>query len=251
MHGLDLVLSCIISLTLANEMISLGDTAISLHILQPSKPKVPRSEQISMGRGGVLESQNPKCQDLSKFQLWEGGGGGRLCSEPNSRIGVFCAIWSKISGSLACLCITDSLSHTTYVETNQHLNQSTTVFYFREQLATLIHWLCNFILDGVNFVETETMLSIEFFLNDFTWIWRIQWTMTKSKSDMVAKGITHLVTNTLPVLVISSAFSLLLLGTIYCQLLLWTDANLQIVVENSFLPLHKGMYLLSDLECFW
>ena len=31
---------------------------------------------------------------------------------------MFCAIWSKISGSLACLCITDSLSHTTYVETN-------------------------------------------------------------------------------------------------------------------------------------
>ena len=43
-------------------------------------------------------------------------GGGVL--EPNLRTGVFWRIWSNISGSLACLCITDSLSHTTYVETN-------------------------------------------------------------------------------------------------------------------------------------
>ena len=64
-------------------MVSLGDTPISLHILQPpliwgvcsgkSKPKVPRSVQISnFFLGGVLESQNPECQDLPKFQL--GGG---------------------------------------------------------------------------------------------------------------------------------------------------------------------------------
>ena len=62
-----------------------------------SKPKVPRSGKISIFKGGgvpesqnpkcqdlakfqfsgergVLESQNPKCQDLAKFQL--GGGGG-------------------------------------------------------------------------------------------------------------------------------------------------------------------------------
>ena len=64
--------------------------------------------------GAVLESQNPKCQDLLKFQF---SGGDVL--EPNSRTGVFWAIWSEISGSLACLCITDSLSHTTYVETNE------------------------------------------------------------------------------------------------------------------------------------
>ena len=29
------------------------------------------------------------------------------------------SIWSKNSASLACLCITDSLSHTTYLETNR------------------------------------------------------------------------------------------------------------------------------------
>ena len=39
--------------------------------------------------------------------------------EPNSRTGVFWRIWSKNSGSLAGWCITDSLSHTTYVETNK------------------------------------------------------------------------------------------------------------------------------------
>ena len=31
---------------------------------------------------------------------------------------------------------------------------------------------------------------------------------------------------------------------VYCYSPLWTDANLQIVVENYFLPLHQGMYLL-------
>ena len=62
-------------------MVSLGDTAISLHILQPSKPKMPRIVQISIweGGGGVLESQNPKCQDLSKFQF---GGRGVLNQVP-------------------------------------------------------------------------------------------------------------------------------------------------------------------------
>ena len=34
------------------------------------------------------------------------------------RIGVFCGIWTKISTTPAGSCITDSLSHTTYVETN-------------------------------------------------------------------------------------------------------------------------------------
>ena len=34
------------------------------------------------------------------------------------RIGVFCRIWTKFSTTPAGSCITDSLSHTTYVETN-------------------------------------------------------------------------------------------------------------------------------------
>ena len=59
-------------------MVSLRATAISLNILQPSKP--------IFGGGGVQESQNPKCQDLSKFQL--GGGGGVLNQIPEQ--GVLC-----------------------------------------------------------------------------------------------------------------------------------------------------------------
>ena len=54
--------------------------------------------------------------------------------------------------------------------------------------------------------------TIEFSLNDLPWIQRIQWIMTKSKSSMVTRGITHLATVTLPVLVIQSVFSLLPLG---------------------------------------
>ena len=62
-----------------------------------------------------VKTQGAK-QDLSKFQL-----GGNVL-EPNPRTGVFWRIWSKNSGSLACWCITDSLSHTTCVETKS--NQS-------------------------------------------------------------------------------------------------------------------------------
>ena len=35
------------------------------------------------------------------------------------RVGVFCGIWTKISTTPAGSCITDSVSRTTYVETNQ------------------------------------------------------------------------------------------------------------------------------------
>ena len=51
--------------------------------------------------------------------------------------------------------------------------------------------------------------AIVFSLNDFLWI---QWIMTKSKSSMVTRSIINLATNTLPVLVIQSIFSLLPLG---------------------------------------
>ena len=54
-------------------------------------------------------------------------------------------------------------------------------------------------------------MTLEFFLNEFQWIQWIQWIMTKIKSGMVTKVITHLPTDTLPVLIIKSAFSLLLL----------------------------------------
>ena len=57
--------------------------------------------------------------------------------------------------------------------------------------------------------HTRALETIEFFLNEFHWI---QWIMTKSKSGIVTKVIIHLLTDTLPALVIKSAFSLLTLG---------------------------------------
>ena len=61
-------------------------------------------------------------------QIWTQGtklefgnwGGGVFSTKFQNR--VFLPIWSKNSGSQACLCITDSLSHTTYVETNENIN---------------------------------------------------------------------------------------------------------------------------------
>ena len=41
---------------------------------------------------------------------------------------VLLPIWSKNSGSLPCLCITDSLSHTTYVETKNILDTDFAVY---------------------------------------------------------------------------------------------------------------------------
>ena len=69
--------------------------------------------------------------------------------------------------------------------------------------------------------------------------------MTKSKTGIVTKGIIQLAVNTLPVVLIQSAFSLLPLDRYLLPLT--TDTNLQIVVENSLSPLHQGMYLLSDI----
>ena len=61
-------------------MVSLGDTAISLHILQPPLNK----------GGGVCSGKSKvktQCQDLAKFQFSGGGGRGEKCSEPNARTG--------------------------------------------------------------------------------------------------------------------------------------------------------------------
>ena len=94
-----------------------GDTAISLYILQPPLTVV----MLLWGwGGGVLRSQNPKCQEIClNFNL-----GGFWNQIPEQGCSGEFGIWSKISGSmcfgsLACWCITVSLSHTTYVETNK------------------------------------------------------------------------------------------------------------------------------------
>ena len=71
------------------------------------------------GGGGVLGKV--KLGLWEEFHFWE------VCSGTKSQnTRVFWGIYSKISGSLACWCITVSLSHTTYVETNkpQHIQSS-------------------------------------------------------------------------------------------------------------------------------
>ena len=65
--------------------------------------------------------------------------------------------------------------------------------------------------------------------------------MTKSKGGIVTKVITHLLTDTFPVLVIQSAFSLLPLGR---YLLPVTTQNRYQSTGSSrklFLPLHQGI----------
>ena len=42
---------------------------------------LPKFQFLKRGGGGVLESQNPKCQDLPKFQFLKRGGGGVLESQ--------------------------------------------------------------------------------------------------------------------------------------------------------------------------
>ena len=67
------------------------------------------------GEGGVFWNWKvTKCQHLLKVEFSWGGGILKL----SWRIGVFCRIWTKFSTTPAGSCITDSLSHTTYVETN-------------------------------------------------------------------------------------------------------------------------------------
>ena len=46
-------------------------------VLESQNPKCQDLPKFQFGGGGVvLESQNPKCQDLPKFQFSGGGGGG-------------------------------------------------------------------------------------------------------------------------------------------------------------------------------
>ena len=63
-------------------MVSLGDTAISHHILQLPLVCVC----VCVWGGGDLESQNPKCQNLPNFQFFLGGG--EVDLKPNSSLGV-------------------------------------------------------------------------------------------------------------------------------------------------------------------
>ena len=70
--------------------------------------------------------------------------------------------------------------------------------------------------------------------------------MSKSKSGMVTKVITHLLTDTLPVRLIKSTFSLLPLGRylLYCQSPLRTDTNLWVVVEILFTTTSRNVTIV-------
>ena len=78
--------------------------------------------KLKWGGGGILKLS--ELDSLSNFTL----GGGIL--KLSWRIGVFCRIWTKFSTTPAGSCITDSLSHTTYVETNQKKLKN---YYFLEK----------------------------------------------------------------------------------------------------------------------
>ena len=68
-------------------------------------------------RGGILKLKSLKVPRSAQISIFGGGEGGIL--KLHFRIGVICRIWTKISTTPAGSCITDSLSHTTYVETNE------------------------------------------------------------------------------------------------------------------------------------
>ena len=62
------------------------------------------------------------------------------------RIGVNCRIWTKILTTPAGSCITDSLSHTTYVETNQaaswclDIHGNMLIYKTETDIITILHF---------------------------------------------------------------------------------------------------------------
>ena len=67
------------------------------------------------GGGGILKLKSQSAKISDNFHFWGGGGCSETVFQNRGRI------WTKISTTPAGSCITDSLSHTTYVETkNTH-----------------------------------------------------------------------------------------------------------------------------------
>ena len=112
-------------------MVSLGDT-VSTYFNRRGGGGVFRiSSDLNSGKkvrvfhwGGVLGKL--RSWTLGTFWIFFWGGGGGFWNQIPEQ-GCSGEIWSKFSGSLAGWCITDSLSHTTYVETNKHLSLKLTI----------------------------------------------------------------------------------------------------------------------------
>ena len=68
--------------------------------------------QFSGGGGVFCNAKTENTQSAKKWLNFNFRGGGVFCNP-------FCRIWTKFSSTPAGSCITDSLSHTTYVETNK------------------------------------------------------------------------------------------------------------------------------------
>ena len=66
-------------------------------------------------------------------------------------------------------------------------------------------WFFPFIESYKYFYKSNLWItwSIEFFLNDFLWIQRIQWIMTKSKGSMVTRDMLCLTIDTFPDIVVN------------------------------------------------
>ena len=112
-----------------NEMVSTGDTENSLHI-RPPWNSLANFFFGGGGYSGIVKTQSAKSwpnfnfrrRGLSKLKVPSPGqisffGGGILGPEQ----GVNWDFWTQIYPTGASLCITDSLSHTTYVETKNSL----------------------------------------------------------------------------------------------------------------------------------
>ena len=83
-----------------------------------------------------LGSQNSKCQVLANFSFPGGREGGSLLKNR-----VFLVKWAKNTGSLTCSCIADSLSHSTFVETNKgslNLDDERKLWLYKESYDTKI-----------------------------------------------------------------------------------------------------------------
>ena len=122
----------------SNETVSMGDTAVILHAFFPTMSPRPVG-----GRGVFWNNSNPKSQVLIKF-LFPGGGG--FCGHHIPQIfewGNSRNFEHKVFTAQARSCITDSLSHTTCVDTIESETEIRLTLQKNTISITHLHWLTN------------------------------------------------------------------------------------------------------------